>query len=366
MLIVLLASVLALGYPNSPHFGATQTDGHAANVEWLGEVPPDELYSTRMLDIAGGKGIIVTEHTILSSEDGGHNWKVRAKLGIDEEPSEIDGAWLDSASLLYVVSGGALFMSPNLGSSWKQMNTERRDANYLMIAGDRDHGLIVLVGGRSISIPHKQWLTLPKYAVDNSTASPDRMVIPAISISNDQGRTWRSVELPKAIGHLDGVRMTGDYGVAWGPYAVYASTDAGVSWKIMRMDVPHQEEEAYPVSAAIAGKEIRVSLKNGRILGGQIDGHVLSPLAQLSESVGALSFVDSCVGYGIAAEEAPTTEGGDVLMRTEDGGAKWVPVLHSKRIVTLSVSESDLYGAIVDHLFRIHASGGITAHYCER
>jgi photosystem II stability/assembly factor-like uncharacterized protein len=333
------------------------------DVTWLGDLPSDEYYSTRLLSLSGDQGVAVTEDTVLGSDDGGRNWKVKAKKS--EVPGTISDAWLGSSNRLFLLSGGTLFESSDLGPTWKPMDTVQDRVSYLAITGDRTRKRVVLVGEKSVSITRTQLAELPKYAQDSSSSSPS-MVVPAISISSDEGRTWRSIQLPKAVGYLDGVKISGAYGVAWGPHAVYASTDGGISWKLMNMDVPGDEEEAYPVSAAITAEKFRISLKNGRILAGSITGHNLSTIAQLHAPLGHLIFFDQCTGFGVTSEGGLNTGREDALVKTEDGGITWNQVLNSKKIVALSSGASDLYGATADRVFRIAVIIGKETGSCAR
>ena len=361
MLTLFLASVLTIGGVNAAPLQAGLSGESSANVKWLGDIPPDNSYCTRMLSFFGDRGTIVTEDAVLASDDGGLKWKVEKRKG--EVPQSISDAWLASSNRLFILSGGALFENSDRGSAWKPVDVGQKGIRYLAIAGGRTGKQLVLVGERSVAITRARLAELPKYAQDSSTSSPS-MVVPAISISNDEGASWRTVQLPEAIGYLDGVEMAGAYGVAWGPYAVYASTDGGLSWKLMNMDVPDEEEEAYPVSAAIASERLRVSLKNGRILAGSIAGRVLSTIARSPAPLDHLTFINQCTGYGITSEKTANTGQEDVLVKTEDGGVTWNSVLHSERIVALSLGTVDLYGATSDHAFRVAVTTGQNTRTC--
>jgi hypothetical protein len=160
--------------------------------------------------------------------------------------------------------------------------------------------------------------------------------------------------------------MSGTYGVAWGSYAVYSTTNTGFSWKLVEMNIPGNDEEAYPISASIAGDRLVVSLKNGWILEGSITETALSSVAHLSNLLGPLVFVNSCTGFGVSSEKSPKSGRYevDVLMKTEDGGATWTPVLHAKKIVALSVEGTYLYGVSYDRVFRIDLSGNQSTQSC--
>jgi hypothetical protein len=365
MLMFLLASVLTIGGSGSSSIQNGPSAGDPVKIVWLGDLPPDERYSTRMLSIEGEQGIIAREDIILGSNDGGLSWKVNAKSS--ENSQTIADAWPTSSNRLIILSGGSLFESSELGTVWKPLDTGlKKKVINLAIAGDRIRGQVVLVGMRSVSITQTQLAELPRYAQDSSTTSPS-MVVPAISISSNNGRTWQSIQLPKAIGYLDGVKVSGLYEVAWGPYAVYASIDGGQSWRLMTMDVPYDEDDAYPISAAIAGKKLQISLKNGRVLTGSLAGNKLSTVAHLSHALGQLTFIDSCTGFGVSSADDPKADREeDILMKTEDGGATWNDVFQTKRIVALSVDNSDLNGASLDRVFRIHVNRGETVRSCER
>jgi hypothetical protein len=157
--------------------------------------------------------------------------------------------------------------------------------------------------------------------------------------------------------------MSGTYGVAWGPYAVYSTTNTGLSWKLIYDS--GEGDESNPTFASITGDRLVVSLKDGRILEGSINDPALSSVAHLSNPLGPLTFVNLCTGFGVSSEKNPKSgREVDVLMKTEDGGKTWTPVLHSKKIVALSVEETYLYGAGYNRVFRIDLSRNQSTQSC--
>jgi hypothetical protein len=187
------------------------------------------------------------------------------------------------------------------------------------------------------------------------------MIVPVISVSSDYGKTWQTIGMEKAVGYLDSVKAIGKYEIAWGPYVVYASTDTGKSWKLMKMDIPYGEEDAYPVSGAIVANRAYISLKNGRLLSGEIGGQSLEPFSRPPSAIGQLMFIGSCVGFGIAPS---TTNDEDVLMETKNGGETWFPILRAKKIVSLTSDGPEVFGATQNRAFRFQSGGKLSSESC--
>ncbi len=319
-----------------------------AGFQWLGSLPSDLLYSTKAMRIYGNSGAIVKENSILISNDRGRSWSQSKNAG---SSVNILAAWLTPSSHLLRLSYEQLFFSDVPSAEVKAIPLKEAEVSYLAVAATDTLQQILLVGGESVMTTARDLETLPQFAHGPTTASPT-MIVPVISVSSDHGQTWQKVGLEQAVGYLDSVKVFDKDGIAWGPYAVFASTDAGKSWKRMKMDTPAGEEEAYPVSAAIVDDRVYISLKNGRLLSGEISGQTLRPFARSSSAVGQLTFINSCVGFGISPS---TTNDEDVLMETSNGGKVWNPLLRAKKIVALTADGSEIYGAVYDRAFRFHS-----------
>ncbi len=328
-----------------------------AGFQWLGSLPQDELYSTRIMTIAGNRGVIIKEQSTLVSNNGGHSWTRLRNTG---SSADISSAWSTPSLQLLRLSDDSLLVSDAPGAETKKIPLKETNVSYLAAAASEALQQIILVGGRSVMTTAQQLAMLPQYAHDPTTASP-RMIVPAISISNDYGKTWQAPDMEKAVGYLDSVKVNEKNEVAWGPYAVYASTDSGKSWRLMKMDIPDGEEEAYPVSGAIVADRVYISLKNGMLLSGEIDGQSLKSVARLPSAIGQLTFTSSCVGFGISPS---TTNDEDVLMETENGGETWTPALRAKKIVALTASGSEIYGATDNRAFLLHSSDKLPSGHC--
>jgi photosystem II stability/assembly factor-like uncharacterized protein len=187
------------------------------------------------------------------------------------------------------------------------------------------------------------------------------MIVPVISVSSDHGKTWQTIDLEKAVGYLDSVKADDKNEIAWGPYAVYVSTSNGKSWKLMKMNIPDGEEDAYPVSGTIVADRAYISLKNGRLLSGEIGGQSLEPLSRLPSSIGQLTFTGPCLGFGIAPS---TTSDEDVLMETRNGGEAWLPVLRAKKIVALTSEGPEVFGATQNRAFRFQSGDKLSSEGC--
>jgi photosystem II stability/assembly factor-like uncharacterized protein len=314
-------------------------------LQWLGHVPEDNLYSTRAMRIYGNRGVIVKENSVLISNDGGESWSELRRM---VSPSDISSAWLTPSLHMLRLSDNLLFVSDTPDGKTRNISLDKSSVTYLAAAATEALQQIFVVGGRSVIITAQKLETVPQFATDPTTASP-RMIVPIISVSNDHGQTWQRTDLDRAVGDLDSVAVADKNVIAWGPYAVYASTNAGKSWKLMTRDIPDLEEEAYPVSAAIIADHAYISLKNGRLLGGEIAGKSLKPIATLSNAIGQLTFTSPCVGFGILSS---TTSDGDVLMETRRGGLAWTPVLRTRKLLALTSDGSEVYGITNDRVFR--------------
>jgi hypothetical protein len=363
-LILIVVTVLAVGTCGSAHVQRDVADSAGLGIAWLGALPPDEFYRTRSFRMSGDRGLIVSEKTIFSSDDGGGNWKVRWESPGGEGANTVSDAWQSSAGHLLILSGGELFDNSAAGSAWRQMDTPQGGARYLAILGDRNPGRIILAGSESVSISAERSAGVPKYAQDFEARSP-RMLIPAIVISRDNGRTWQRIHLPKATGYLAGLGGSGLNVVAWGPYAVYVSTDGGGSWKLMQMNASEHDDQAYPVAGALAGDRVYVSLQDGRLLTGPITGSSLSAIARLTSPLGRLTLFNACAGFAVSSADKPDVhQEEDVLMETRDGGKTWTPILRTRRIVALTMDGAELYGASFDRVFRIHVTSARASVNC--
>jgi len=328
-----------------------------AGFQWLGSLPSDLLYSTKAMRVSGNRGVIVKEHSTSISSDGGRTWTRLRNTG----PSvDISSAWLTHSLQSLRLSDESLLVSDTRSATVQGIPLKEENVSYLATAATETLHQMFLVGGRSVATTAQQLEILPQYAHDPTTASP-RMIVPAVSVSSDHGKTWQMVGTEKAVGYLDSVKVVDKDAIAWGPYAVYASLDTGKSWKLMKMDISDGEEDAYPVSGAIVADRAYISLKNGRVLSGEIDGQLLKSLARLPSAIGQLTFTNSCVGFGISPS---TTNDEDVLMETENGGETWTPILRAKKIVALTASGSEIYGATNNRAFRLHSVGKLPTGHC--
>ena len=329
----------------------------AAGFQWLGNLPIDELYSTKAMKMDGNRGVIIREHATLNTIDGGRSW---SQLRKTSSSVDVSSAWLTPSLHSLRLSPDSLLVSEAPGAETRVIPLKEENVSYLSAASTETLQQMFLVGGRSVATTKQEFEELPQYSRDPTAAQP-RMIIPMISVSGDYGKTWQAMGLEKAVGYLDSVVVAGSKELAWGPYAVYASTDSGKSWKLMKIDTPDGEEDAYPVSGAIVADRVYVSLKNGRLLSGQMGGESLKPFSRLPSAIGQLTFVGSCTGFGIAPS---TTNDEDVLMETKDSGEIWFPVLRAKKIVALTSSGSEVFGATQNRAFRLKAGDDHVGESC--
>jgi hypothetical protein len=324
---------------------------NAANIRWLGALPPDELYSARFLDITDDEGILVTRNSVLASKDGGLNWSSAAYARGPEALHGFIGAWLSTPYRIYLLSDAMSLQKSSIGLPLTLIPAHVGARSYMDIYGDAPSGMIFVVGGESVPVTKGQFADLPPYAQGNDANSPS-MMTPLISVSHDDGRTWHSTRIEHGIGSLNGIRMFGSNGIAWGPYEIVISADKGRSWRRTKTDIPADEEDAYPVSASIVGNTVYVSTKNGHLLKGSVVSGSLSTVSHIPSPLTDLLFVSDRIGFGVLPSDQPKEKREESqLMRTDDGGNTWVPILKTRRIVAISANHHGLCGASYDQLF---------------
>jgi hypothetical protein len=337
---------------------AITTTARPEGFRWLGNLPIDELYSTKAMKIYGNRGEIVRVQAILASNDGGRSWNQTMRAS---SSADVSSAWLTPSLHSLRLSADSLLVNDAPGTTTRVIPLKEENVSYLSAASSGTLQRMFLVGGRSVATTKQEFEELPQYARDPTTAQP-RMIIPMISVSADYGKTWHAMRLEKGVGYLDSVIVAGSKELTWGPYAAYASTGSGKSWKLMKIDIPDGEEDAYPVSGAIVADRVYVSLKNGRLLSGQMGGEALKPFSRPPSAIGQLTFVGYCTGFGIAPS---TTNDEDVLMKTKDGGETWFPVLRAKKIVALTSSGSEVFGATQSRAFRLQSGSNNSGESCK-
>ncbi|WP_263357980.1 WD40/YVTN/BNR-like repeat-containing protein [Acidicapsa ligni] len=335
---------------------ATPAITRPVGFQWLGNLPVDELYSTKAMRIDGNRGAIIKEQVTLTSTDGGRSWSQLKKAS----SVDVSSAWLTPLLHSLRLSSDSLLVNNAPGAATRVIPLQEENVSYLSTASSETLQQMFLVGGRSVATTKQELAELPQYARDPTTAEA-RMITPMISVSSDYGKTWQAMGLEKAVGYLDSVKAIGSDELAWGPYSVYASTDSGKSWKLMKMDTPDGEEDAYPISGAIVADRVYVSLKNGRLLSGQIGGESLKPVARPPSAIGQLTFTGQCTGFGIAPS---TTNDEDVLMETKDSGETWFPILRAKKIVALTSYGSEIFGATQNRAFRFQSEDKLSNESC--
>lgn len=354
----------ALAWTLTASIGLVPLISHAApptlpvtGFQWLGALALGDLYSTKAMGIYGKRGVIVKEHDTLISTDGGRSWAREKNIRSSEN---IKSASVTPSLDLLRLSDDFLITKAASGGRTRRLPLKATEVSYLGAAATEGLQQIFLVGGKSVATSAQRLETLPQYAQDPTTGSP-RMIMPLVALSVDGGKTWKVANLEGSVGYLDRVEVSGHDVIAWGPYAVYVSGDGGISWKLLKISIPDGEEDAYPVSASIFQDKILVSLKNGRLLIGEISGNALRPFVRLPSGIGQIVFATSCVGLGISPSP---TEDADLLMETLNGGEAWSPILRAKKIVTLTVSGSDIYGATDRRAFRLHVDEKLLNRRC--
>lgn len=323
-----------------------------ATFQWFGALPPDEFYSARLLHFEEGKGLLVTRGAILESRNGGLNWNNVARVRGPEALDGVIGAWLSSSNKLYLLSDSRSLDASSISFPVTIIPAHSGNRSNMAINGDSNAGIIITVGGESVPVTKERFADLPRYAQGSDADSPYVRVTPIISVSSDKARTWHYSTFKSAMGYLDGVIISGTNAIAWGPYEILASSDLGFSWHKVTTDIPNEEEDAYPVSASIVGNNVYVSTKSGRLLKGSVVSGSLLTASRIPSPLTSLIFVDERIGFGVLPSDQPKERREQSqLMRTEDGGITWDPILKTRRIVALSTSRDSLCGASYDRLF---------------
>jgi hypothetical protein len=352
MKTIVLTIILGVGIVQClPQQTLTPLEAAKSSIRWLGALPPDEFYSARFLDIREDKGLLITRNAILASRDGGLNWDKVAHVHAPEALNGIVGAWLSSSNELYLLSDSKSLDTQGIGFQVTLIPTQKGSQSSMDIDGDTKAGTIIAVGGESVPVTKDRFVGLPHYAQGSDANSPS-MTVPIISISKDKARTWHSSRFKNAMGYLDGIRIFGANAIAWGPYEIFVSSDRGLSWHKVNTDIPDGEEDAYPVSATIVGNNTYVSTKSGRLLKGSVVSASLLTVSHIPSPLTNLTFVNERIGFGVLPSDQPKEKREESqLMKTENGGRTWAPILKTRRIVALSASEQKLCGAGYDRVF---------------
>jgi photosystem II stability/assembly factor-like uncharacterized protein len=335
----------------------TQRNAHA-DTQLLGSVSHDGDDPTVALRMDGREGLLIRTRTIWLSRDGGHAWARVAEASNDHGPASFDTAWARSVADVFVVNGSSIYETKNSGRTWSEKKPNPRSSgDFLAIAGNETGASLALAGSRSVPISSTKLSSLPKYANDvSSTSQSPRMLIPAIMMSHDLGKTWGLVSLPAGLGPLDSIAVSGDFAVSLGPYAIFTSSDGGVSWSAPDVS-PSDGEEAYPLAAAIFGNHFWVSLKNGTLLTGSVSKRGVLAISKSSTPLSGLEFTSSCVGFALRADQ---------LVTTEDGGATWQQVTTPGNVVALSATKSRVIIATHDQILEIDVQSGTGSDTCGR
>lgn len=344
LLILVLASHMMFASQHMSFTNKPKPVHDHSTVHLLGGLPEDRFRSTLLIHMDAGQGLVITKDAISTSRDAGATWKLITRAGQPGQPAAYDAAWAASDGVLYLLSGGRLLTSRDQGLKWEPVDVPRDRIEN--VVGGVSKIVLVLAGAKSVHVQHQKWLNLSPLAEDRVSAEPDRMLVPSISTSSDQGRTWRSIALTDGAGYFEGISLSGKYGVAWGPYSVAVSHDSGLSWHTVA--IPRAAQDDNPVSAAIVDNSVLISLKNGRLLGGYVGVHKLLQLSRFPNPLSQMVFVDSCTGFAIQTSE----QAGDALMETSDKGNTWRSIWHSDRIGTISTSDLSIVGTSIDHAFR--------------
>jgi photosystem II stability/assembly factor-like uncharacterized protein len=367
----LLILIVLFGFVVTAPAQTVNINGKPVPIVWLGSLPAIDVLVyqyAKDFHMAGSHGMMIRDDAILRSEDGGLIWKIQSKAKTEGGSSAFDFIEVtrDSNDLLYGMSmngcpgyDNCLFISHDDGSTWKQTAVRLKGATYFAATANPQNGIIILVGGKVFPIRHLD--DVPRYALG---LKPYTKFVPSIAVSRDQGKTWHVTNMSKDIGHIDSVKMFGRYGVAFGSFGVYVTTDGGMTWRPMGMHVDSDEDEPYPVFATVIGDRLWVCLKNGRVLSGPITGHRIVAKINLHGIVGDLSFVDSCLGFAtIAVLRANGFQDG--MIKTEDGGHTWDPVSNLKDVGSLTLDGTDLYGLTPDHVFRLSLAESRSGRSCS-
>lgn len=312
----------------------------------LGSVGPDTDDPTVTVRIKGKEGILVRAQSIWESKDGGATWNVAATPPTNPHIESFGNAWVRNTADVFLVANSTVYETSDQGRSWTAVSKLRQmEGDFLAVAGDESGSWLATVGSHSLAISNKELSSLPKYADDdNSTSRSPRMLVPAVITSHNQGKTWQSAHLLNALGPLNRIVVNGNNAVALGPYAIFISSDKGASWSRIKNGVWNVREESYPVSAAIFGNRVWVSLKNGILLTGLTSNDYLSLVSNSSGQKEGLTFTRDCIGFAINEGQ---------LISTRDGGVTWREVANADNVVALSAMESAVFAATHEQILEV-------------
>jgi photosystem II stability/assembly factor-like uncharacterized protein len=304
----------------------------------LGRLVPDTDDPTVALRIIGQKGLLIRAQSIWITGDAGRTLSTTAKATGNVGPASFQTAWPKDIADILMLSEGFVYETDDSGRTWSRRTAlPGSTADFLAIAGEDSGTWVTIVGSLSTPISRKELSELPKYADDvSSTQQSPRMLVPAIITSHDHGNTWQVVDLPKAIGPLDSIAISGNSALALGPYAVLISSDKGMTWSAAETGAWDREEEAYPLSATIFGNRMWVSLKNGTLLSGETSKRRLSLVSKSHNPLIELEFTSPCTGFAIQD---------DHLITTGDGGVTWRRLTSLQGVVAYYATQARVFAA---------------------
>lgn len=234
-----------------------------------------------------------TNGALARTTDGGQTWKPGAVSTAEDIrdvsfPTEETGFALDTA--------GGLLRTDNATASWKTLNTGASSPPLAVLAPSKD--VVVLVGRRGL-----------RRSVNGGgefTPVPQRKVAHAL---------------------LSGADQAGSALVAYGPKALFVSSDAGATWKALRRP-KKQYLGSVDFQSARSGYAID---EENRIYRTRNAGRTWTELPSVggTRPVG-LAFADPTAGWALLPGFGRAGSGGYVL-RTDDGGASWRPQLISQQ-----------------------------------
>jgi photosystem II stability/assembly factor-like uncharacterized protein len=231
---------------------------------------------------------------LVRTNDGGQTW-TNVSPPTDSAITGLAG-W--GPSRLYVLAAdGTVQRSDNGGASYSLLNAGTLHVDGLLAL---DANRLVLVGGGA-------------------------------ALSTDGGETFDSATGKIARARLNAGDLALGAVFAYGPRAVFKSTDRGAHWKAVR--TPKRRAVA---DLDFVGRNIGYLLDTRGVLWKTTNGGSLwkqLPVGQLSFG---LAFSNHLVGY--VAVGAFGTTGGGLAMKTTDGGQSWHPQLVSRSQITALAS----------------------------
>ena len=253
--------------------------------------------------------------------DGGRNWST---VGVPTSEDLADASFVNANEGFTIDTAGTLRFTSDGGARWTPLDTGTTPSVAAIHAVDRNVAMLFTARG------------IFRSAAASDTSSPGTTFEP---VDNVKLQRTQFSDFDQAGGVL----------FAWGPTAIWVSTNQGRSWKTVRGPL---KKPRYGRVDFVSSKVGFAYTAGGRIWRTANGGRTWSELLGAGTSlVQDLAMADARNGY-LTIGSFPGAEGRGSVLRTSDGGATWRPQL----ISAVGITQIEAPGA--DSAFSLAAPGG--------